>query len=54
MKFEERICELEGVPDLEEIMEPLLAARRKLRAEFARLHKKVLTIARNETTCRRT
>ncbi|MER8873823.1 IS110 family transposase [Mesorhizobium sp. M0814] len=54
VKFEERICELvEGMPDLEEIMEPLLAARRKLRAEFARLHKKVLTIARNDATCRR-
>ncbi len=54
MKFEERIRELvEGMPDLEEIMEPLLAARRKLRAEFARLHKKVLMTARNDATCRR-
>jgi transposase len=54
VKFEERTRELvEGMPDLEEIMEPLLAARRKLRAEFARLHKKVLMIARNDTTCRR-
>lgn len=54
VKFEERICELvEGMPDLEEIMEPLLAARRKLRAEFARLHQKVLAIARNDATCRR-
>lgn len=54
VKFEERTRELvEGMPDLEEIMEPLLAARRGLRAEFARLHKKVLMIARNDTTCRR-
>lgn len=54
VKFEERTRELvEGMPDLEEIMEPLLAARRKLRAEFARLHKKVLMIARNDATCQR-
>lgn len=54
VKFEDRIRELiEDRPDLEEIMEPLLAARRKLRAEFARLHKTVLTIAGKDMTCKR-
>ncbi|MER8976681.1 IS110 family transposase [Mesorhizobium sp. M0800] len=50
VKFEERICELvDGMADLQEIMEPLLTVRRKLR--FARLDKKVLDIARNDEMC---
>lgn len=54
VKFEERIRELvEGMPDLEELMGPLLAARNKLRAEFARLHKKVLASAEEDVTCKR-
>ena len=54
VKFEERIRELvEGIPDLKEITEPLLAARQKLRSEFARLHKKVLAIVRDDATCQR-
>jgi len=54
VKFEVRIRELiEGMPDLEEFMEPLLAARNKLRAEFARLHKKVLTLAEEDAICKR-
>ncbi|MES0217154.1 IS110 family transposase [Mesorhizobium sp. C280B] len=53
-KFEDRIRELvECMPDLEQIMEPLLAARRKLREEFAHLHRQVLAIARGDATCRR-
>lgn len=53
-KFEERIRELvEADPDLAEIMEPLLAGRRKLREEFAKLEKKVLQEARNDKICRR-
>jgi hypothetical protein len=37
-KFDERILELvEGMPELVEIMEPLLAARQKLRETFATL-----------------
>lgn len=53
-KFEDRIRELvECMPDLEQIMEPLLAARRKLREEFAHLHRQVLAITRDDATCRR-
>ncbi|PRX02130.1 UNVERIFIED_ORG: transposase IS116/IS110/IS902 family protein [Martelella mediterranea] len=53
-KFEDRIRELvEGVPDLALIMDPLLAARRKLREEFSRLHRKVLEIARDDIVCTR-
>lgn len=39
--------------DLVELLTPLLAARRKLREEFARLHQKVLAIVRNDTVCNR-
>lgn len=52
-KFEERIREMvNDMADLQEIMEPLLTARRKLREEFSRLHKKVLDISRNDVMCR--
>lgn len=54
VKFEDRIRELvESMPDLLEILTPLLAARLKLREEFARLHQKVLAIVRNDTVCNR-
>jgi transposase len=54
VKFEDRVHELtEGASDLAEIMSPLLAARRKLREEFSRLHRKVLTLARDDTVCNR-
>ncbi|TCU35412.1 IS110 family transposase [Rhizobium azibense] len=53
-KFEERIRELiEGMPDLAAIMEPLLAARRNLRTEFARLHGQALAVVKDDATCRR-
>lgn len=40
VKFEERIRELvDDMADLQEVMDPLLTARRKLREEFSRLHK---------------
>ncbi|NEK20700.1 IS110 family transposase [Rhizobium leguminosarum] len=53
-KFEERIRELvEADPDLAEIMEPLLAGRRKLREEFAKLDKKVLQEAKHDEVCKR-
>src|SRR2546429_2962724 len=46
--FERRIHDLvEGVPELADIMEPLLAARRVLREKFAKLHRKVLLLARD-------
>lgn len=52
--FDARVRELvEGVPDLVEIMAPLLAARLKLRAEFARLHRKVIEIAKGDIVCNR-
>jgi transposase len=52
--FDDRIRELvEDIPDLAEIMAPLLAARQKLHEEFSRLHRKVLEIARDDTVCNR-
>lgn len=52
VKFEERINELvEDRPDLCEIMQPLLAARKLLREEFTKLHKKVLDLARDDEIC---
>ena len=46
-KFDERIRELvEAAPDLAEIIEPLLAARQKLREEFTKLDRKVRDEAR--------
>lgn len=54
VKFEARIRELvEGNFDLSEIVEPLLDARRKLQENFATLHRKLLTIVRNDEVCRR-
>jgi transposase len=53
-KFEARIRELvEGMPELTEIIEPLLDARRKLRELFATLHRKLLAIVRDNQVCRR-
>jgi transposase len=53
-KFEQRIRELvEGLPDLSEVMEALLEARRKLREQFTKLHRKLLAIVRDDTVCRR-
>ena len=54
IKYEERIRELvDDIPDLLEIMEPLLDARRKLREHFTTLHRKLLKIVRDDTVCRR-
>jgi len=53
-KFEQRIQELvEGLPDLGELMEVLLEARRKLREQFTKLHRKLLAIVRDDAVCRR-
>jgi transposase len=53
-RFEARICKfVEDRPELEEIMRPLLAARRGLRDRFAELHRKVLDEAKADTVCRR-
>jgi len=53
-KFEQRIRELvDGMPDLAEIVGPLLDARGKLRQHFATLHRKLLAIVRDDVVCRR-
>ena len=53
-KFEARIRELIGdMPDLAEIMAPLLDARRRLREHFGTLHRKLLALAREDEVCRR-
>lgn len=53
-KFEERIQELVGdIPELVEIIEPLLAARQKLRDMFTKLHRKLLLVVRDDDVCRR-
>lgn len=53
-KFDERIRELVAdAPELIEIMEPLLAARQKLRESFTTLHRKLLAIVRDDGVCRR-
>ena len=54
VKFEERIRELiADMPELAEIMAPLLDARRRLREHFATLHRKLLELARGDDVCRR-
>jgi transposase len=54
VKFEERIREfVEGMPELTEIIGPLLAVRQKLRQEFVTLHRKLLAIVRDDRVCRR-
>jgi transposase len=51
--FEQRIRELvEGMPELGELMEVLLDARRKLREQFSKLHRKLLSIVREDEVCR--
>jgi transposase len=52
--FEQRIRELvEDMPDLAEIAGALLAARRELREQFAKLHRRLLSIVRDDGVCRR-
>lgn len=41
------------MPELVEIMEPMLAARQKLREMFTTLHPKLLSIVRDDGVCRR-
>ncbi|ERP91232.1 hypothetical protein Q669_32040 [Labrenzia sp. C1B10] len=53
-KFENRIrVFIEDMPDMVEILTPLLAARRKIREEFTCLHHKVLAIVRYDADCNR-
>lgn len=54
VKFEERISELvQGARELAEIMTCLLAARRTLREQAAKLHRMLLSIVRDDDVCRR-
>ena len=53
-KFEARIEELvEDVPDLAVLVESLLVVRRVLREQIAVLHRRLLTIVRDDEVCRR-
>ena len=54
MKFETRIKELvENLPDLAELVEPLLVVRRVLREQFVIQHRRLLAIVRDDEVCRR-
>ncbi len=52
--FEGRVRELvAGQPMLEPIMEPMLAARTTMRAEYNKLHRRMLAAVREDEVCRR-
>jgi transposase len=54
VKFEARIKELvENLTDLAVLVEPLLIVRRVLREQIGILHRRLLTIVRNDDVCRR-
>jgi hypothetical protein len=54
VKFEVRIKELvENLPDLAELIEPLLIVRRALREQIVILHRRLLAIVRDDEVCRR-
>ena len=54
VKFEARIKELvENLPDLAELVEPLLIVRRTLREQIGILHRRLLAIVRDDEVCRR-
>jgi transposase len=54
MRFEARIKELvENLPDLAVLVEPLLVVRRVLREQIEILHRRLLTIVRDDEVCRR-
>src|ERR1700739_423362 len=53
-KFEARIEEIvEQVPDLAVLVEPLLVVRRVVREQIAVLHRRLLTLVRDDEVCRR-
>jgi len=53
-KFEARIQELvENLPDLAALVEPLLIVRRVLHEQIAVLHRRLLSIVRDDEVCRR-
>jgi transposase len=54
VKFEARIKELiADIPDLAGMVEPLLIVRRVLREQIAVLHRRLLTIVKDDVVCRR-
>ena len=54
VKFEARIKELvESIPDLAELVEPLLVVRRTLREQIGILHRRLPAIVRDDDVCRR-
>ena len=54
VKFEARIKELvENLPDLAELVEPLLIVPRMLREQIVILHRRLLAIVRDDEVCRR-
>src|SRR5664280_452580 len=54
VKFEARIKELvENLPDLAELIEPLLVVRRVLREQFCIQHRRLPAIVRDDEVCRR-
>src|ERR1700685_1347350 len=54
VRFEARIKELvESLPDLAELVEPLLIVRRALREQVVILHRRLLAIVRDDEVCRR-
>jgi transposase len=54
VKFEARIKELiANLPDLAELIEPLLIARQVIRDQFTILHCRLLAIVRDDEVCRR-
>ena len=44
---------VENLPDLAELVEPLLIVRRVLREQLVILHSRLLAIVRNDEVCRR-
>jgi len=52
-RTESVISLVKGEPELAEVMGPLLEARRVLRDQLAKLHHKVLRLARDNPVCRR-
>jgi transposase len=54
VKFEARVRELvENLPDVAELVEPLLIVRRVLREQIVILHRRLLVIVRDDEVCRR-
>src|SRR5262249_11585739 len=54
VKFETRIRELvAGLPDLAVLVEPLLIVRQVVREQLGILHRRLLTIVRDDDVCRR-